>query len=204
MLVRRQERGISLIELMVGMVVGLIVIGGASVAFLAISRNATETAAASKVNTELTQLSHAIGNELRRAGYFETAALRATYNQASLFIQNPGNLASCIVYLYQEPNEATPKWYGFRYSAAERSIQSLVGQTAAITACTSGTWSNINDPTTLQIDSFTAPVCIGGTAAGVACADNGTVQLQIAARNPRADARYTASRTINTRVYLRN
>lgn len=100
------QRGFSLIELMVAMVVGLIV-SGALLAFTISSVRAnSEFVRASRLTQELRTIGQFVDSELRRAGYDEeslayVAGTTATkYSEFSPILLDTTAGANCVVYAY--------------------------------------------------------------------------------------------------------
>jgi len=98
-----RRRGFSLIEMMVAVVIGMIVMGGAVSVIVAIDQANTETIQSTRINQELRALASVIGDEIKRArrmhdplfyvGQSGTAATFDIVNTAT---------AGCIVYGYQD------------------------------------------------------------------------------------------------------
>jgi type IV pilus assembly protein PilW len=103
---RRAERGFSLIELMVALVVGLIV-SGALLAFTVSSVRANaEYVRAARLTQELRTIGQFVDSELRRAGYDEdslayVAGTTATkYSAFSPILLDTTAGANCVIYAY--------------------------------------------------------------------------------------------------------
>jgi prepilin-type N-terminal cleavage/methylation domain-containing protein len=69
MMIRKKQQGLTLVELMVGLVVGLIVIGGSLAMFLSTLQSSNHTLKMSKLNQDLTAVMQLMVNEVRRAGH---------------------------------------------------------------------------------------------------------------------------------------
>lgn len=103
---RRAQRGFSLIELMVALVVGLIV-SGALLAFTISSVRANaEYVSAARLTQELRSVGQFVDSELRRAGYDEDALSYVAGTTATQFSPfSPISLdtttgANCVIYAY--------------------------------------------------------------------------------------------------------
>lgn len=94
----RYQQGVTLVELMVGLVVGLIVIGGSLAMFLSTFQSSNHTLKMSKLNQDLTAVMQLMVNEIRRAGYSPDATAELDFDTA-------GN---CFVYSYWDLTAATP------------------------------------------------------------------------------------------------
>lgn len=104
---RRLAVGFSLVELMVGLVAGMVVLG-ALLAFTVTSVRAnSDYVAAARLTQELRTISQYVGDELRRAGYDESAldyvasASTTDFSEfAPLLVDTTDAGAHCIVYAY--------------------------------------------------------------------------------------------------------
>jgi len=112
----KKQAGLTLVEVLVGLAVGVIVIGGGLSIYASSVRSGSETLLASKLNQELGALMLVMTNDIRRAGYWATAvANRADQNPFNLpgstalaviddmvadAIQSPTGQGSCITYAY--------------------------------------------------------------------------------------------------------
>jgi prepilin peptidase dependent protein B len=181
---QRSQRGLTTIELLIGMVVGFIVVGGAITMYVSSIRSSTETLQASKLNQELGALMSVIVNDVRRAGYWETAAtgnydqnpfsqanatvLTVIDDMASDTVQPATGQGSCLVYSYDAtylPGN-TPgvleaaDLFGFRLNGtvAQMRETGVVDGADCIggtcNSCTNGVWQNVTDPNLIQITNL--------------------------------------------------
>ncbi len=112
-----KQRGVSLVELMVGLVAGLIVIGGVTSVYLTTIVSSANTLKQSKLNQEMTTLMSVMAADIRRAGVWQTGIdyqapqdnPYAQFNNTALevFAANsdatsagPQGSGVCIVYAY--------------------------------------------------------------------------------------------------------
>lgn len=63
-----RQRGLTLVELMVGLTVGLIVIGGVMTVYLAVINSSGDTLKSGKLNQEMGAIMSVMANDIRRAG----------------------------------------------------------------------------------------------------------------------------------------
>lgn len=166
---KHNQRGISLIELMVGMVVGLLVLASAFVVYLAGSRASTDSVRANRFNQDVREIVNIMASDIRRAGY--TANVDpGTVNAFTLDANNLRINGSCILYSYdasflQVGGAANPKnvanagvdFFGFRLN--NNRLQMLdptknVGSTAAA-VCTEDVWLDLTDPSQITISTLT-------------------------------------------------
>ncbi len=154
------SRGFSLVELMVGLTVGLFVLAGVGAVYVTTTRSSSETLVANRLNQEMRALLDVMDFDLRRAGFGVTDA-------ASIAIHNNG---ACIVYLYEFAG--APRHSGFRLDRGQ--IEMKTGGTLA--DCTSGTWEAITDSSMITVSTLTFAAgnseCFDRiTTAGINCDD---------------------------------
>ena len=157
-----RQRGLSLIELMVALTVGLVVVFGAMMMILPVTQTTSSTTRASKMNTDARAVLDLMANELRRAGY-QAPSASGPYVQ----VRN-GN--ACIVYGYAENPGAAVRWNAFRYDAVQQRIQAVYDRDTAITDCFAASlpWMPLTDPHTLSVTGFTAQCQNAGATIQVA------------------------------------
>jgi len=87
----QQQSGMSLVELMISMALGIFVIGGVFTVYVAVSKSSAETLKQSRLNAEMSALMNIMANDIRRAGYWEIntdgsvdASGKATFSQAEI------------------------------------------------------------------------------------------------------------------------
>lgn len=156
-----QQRGLSLIELMVAMIIGLFIVLGAMMMVIPVNQTSSSTARASKMNTDARAVFDLMANELRRAGYQAPSA-----NGPYILIRN-GN--ACIVYGYAENPGSPTLWNAFRYDSTNQRIQAIYSQNTIINDCFAGgiPWMPLTDPATLTVTSFSAQCLSGGATVQV-------------------------------------
>lgn len=135
----RKESGFTLVELLVGLAVGLLVLSGILSIYITVVRGGGNTLKSSRLNQEMSALMNIMANDIRRAGYWnggiladplgnpfsqtgstalEVHALAGTYANAGA----QGN-GSCIVYAYDLDKDGTlgtspSEGFGFRWDGA--------------------------------------------------------------------------------------
>ena len=175
----RLQRGLSLVELMVGITVGLIVVAAAS---LMMTNQVLEHSRLMR-ETQLQQDLRAVGDlmlrDLRRAGFWATPEVTVWAPGQTMTASDysntspPSDTATQALYAYsssdqytavpptrpQTPARLPAESFGFQKSA-DGILQSLLGQaTFSLDAngnfvYQSGTWQPLTDPATLVIDDF--------------------------------------------------
>ena len=152
---RRAQRGASLIELMVGLTVGLIVVAGAVSLFATQLSGTRRTTLEARMNQDMRSAADLIVRDLRRASYWQNAldGTRAT-GTGSVTTPNPYRAASSagaqVEYAFSrdatEDNAlGTSEHFGFRLTGSGE-LQMQVGE---------GLWNEIVDPTLVRVVAFT-------------------------------------------------
>lgn len=164
----RRQRGFTLVELMVGVVVGLVVLAGMSAVYLNAARGSRTSTTANQLNQDLRAVMDIMVNDIRRAGYWSGATNGAnpfTTAATDLQISNAG---TCILYSYDATYsggtggvlDAGTDVLGFRLSAGGviQTLDPLVGLATTTTAtpcATDADWQNLTDPLTMSVTALT-------------------------------------------------
>lgn len=155
---QRRIRGVSLVELMVGMVVSLFIVAAAT---LLVSNNLSENRRMlleTQLQQDLRATADIVTRELRRIGYLDTAIDTVPSANGSAIVANQvtqtsttAALASTVYYKYRRANGAES--FGFRLDddGVIRSCQSDNSEVGGL--CASG-WQELTDPNTVQITRF--------------------------------------------------
>lgn len=151
---RTSNRGVSLIELMVAMAVGLFILMGMTTILVNDLRANSSTLKATRLNQELRASMDLMIREIRRSGYVGDA-IQAIGNVATgqsfsntVTISNSGNQLDFGYDANGDGTIASSESHGFRLNAS--AVQMLQG-----TDWTSGTKQNITDPNSVEITSLT-------------------------------------------------
>ncbi|MFW5954144.1 MAG: PilW family protein [Guyparkeria sp.] len=73
-----RQRGVTLVELMIGLLIGLIVLAVVGTVFINVIRGSNDTLSSIKLNQEVRGLMGFMTADIRRAGYWENAAIAST------------------------------------------------------------------------------------------------------------------------------
>jgi type II secretory pathway component PulJ len=206
---RRIQRGLSIVELMVGIAVGLFVVAGASLVTSSQLSDNRRMLVETQVQQDLRAAADIITRELRRAGYFGNDAARGVwYPTAGPIARNPRGTAtptvataSTTMFQYNRPGNFND--FGFR-------LNSGVIQTQINT----GVWQDLTDSRTVVVTAFEIEprfiqstelpcrkACADGTASCWPKVSRREFHLTIQARSA-SDARVV--RALESRVRLRN
>lgn len=161
----RRQRGISLVEMLVGITVGLFVVVGAAKLLVDYLINSRQVLLETRVNQDLRVAADVVVRDLRRAGYWSNSLSGATWPAAT----NPFrgvtptgvNVATTATYSYESGAIA-----GFRLGSATVSGQPV----GVIEAHVGGvTWQQLTDPTSVNITQFDVTPNIQTVSLGTYC-----------------------------------
>lgn len=147
-----KQRGFSLVELMVGLLVGLIVISGAMAIFVTSLRGGNESLRASKLNQEVRSALQLMSSELAKVGYGQ-----ATASSMRLFTQS-GSSPDCVIFSYNQ-DDASNNVFGFRWRRESNGdgisrVEYLSVATfdfAGATACPTAGWISLTNSDVVNI-----------------------------------------------------
>lgn len=175
----QKQAGVTLIELMVGLTIGLFVIGGVLTVYMSTLQSSSSTLKQSRLNQEITTLVNIMSTDIRRAGYWANAtpttspsnpfsqegstALDVLDSSTNVSAGNTGS-GNCITYTYDADDDGAvdlDELYGFKLIGTDIWMRNScdnggTDDCAAATAdsCTLGNWERITDPNTIQVNSL--------------------------------------------------
>jgi type IV pilus assembly protein PilW len=142
---RRPHRGLSIIELMVGVAIGFFIIGGAIKLFVDMFGNNRRLLIEARVNQDLRAAADIIARDLRRAGYWTNAP-------AAL---NPAAGASAVANTYAQATVIGTNSISYAYDRGAAASAAGFSLSASQIFMTVGTASQpVTDPSTVQITRF--------------------------------------------------
>jgi len=156
----RIQQGLSLIELMVAMVVGLLIIAAAGTSYVVSSRSSRDTINAARLNMELRGAMGIMVDEIRRAG--------ATSNIATAGVNNPFTnqaagartdltaTGTCLEFTYDSNGNGAvdgDEYLGFRIGNNGAIQMRTAGITNDCGSDTNENWSTLTDPNTVTVQS---------------------------------------------------
>ena len=191
----KQQQGLTLIEMMIAMVIGVILSGAIIAIFISNIKSATDTVKMTRLNQELRGVMTLISDELKRSGYSADATNSAF---AAEFNFNAGQ--SCLRYSYDENGDGVQdatESFGFQL------LNNAIRWTNSVTsdACAGSGWQSITDTDIATITAFTVDLpASGAIAAGTININQVEVTL-----TGQVDLRPNdATRTITETVRVRN
>jgi prepilin peptidase dependent protein B len=152
---KRLQRGVSLVELMVGMVVGLVIVAAAGTMHVVTTRSGGETLASAQLNNTLRSTMGVMVDEIRRAGYSRDGGRNSLFMNrtagavSDLAVNGTG---SCIEFSYDADGNGTladTEYAGFR--VVNGVMETRNGGVGAIADCANGDWEDLTDSGTVLI-----------------------------------------------------
>jgi len=148
----RSQRGLSIIELMVGVAIGMFIIGGAIKLFVDMFGNNRRLLLETRVNQDLRATADIVARDMRRAGYWRGAASAINVAPGTVPLANPysaygaaSTTSGSIAYAYdRDGNDVVDN--------AEQAGYSLSGNTLYTTF--GGAAQPLSDPSTVRITRF--------------------------------------------------
>jgi prepilin peptidase dependent protein B len=153
---RSGQRGLSIVELLVGVVVGLFVVGGAVKLMVDNLTNNRRMLVETRVNQDLRAAADLIARDLRRAGYWQNSAAGVCSDFACTAVVNQYSPVSYDVgtgvlsYRYAKDSDNSFTAGSVEDFGVQRAVVNGVG---VIQLRTAGAWQTITDPGTLDIPS---------------------------------------------------
>jgi len=215
----KNKKGFTLIELMIGIVVGFIAIAATLSAFMSIVRSNADYLSMIKLNQELNAVMTLMVRDLKRTGYSATATgnttdnlfltpYPATVGGNNLYIGAANNFTSpasndCITFSYDldadgavDDSAAPYDLFGYRHDSDNNTIE--MRQTDQ--TCNEGSWEDITNGSSIQITSLTFD---NQSLSLTDDADQEIRYIEISMTG-RLDNDNSVSRTITERVRVRN
>ena len=192
---RSSQHGLSIVELLVGVAIGLFVAGGAiSLTVSNLNRN-RQLLVETRVIQDLRAASDVIARDIRRASYWNaassglwSASAGGTPAASNLYAPIDTSSSSQIIYKYDRPgvvptNSATN--LGFRRETTTSGIKFLQLQNA------SSGWLDLTDPNSVHISAFTitpvSPAIVVYLDSYCGCLTTGKCLLSVLQARPSGD-----------------
>ena len=176
----QRQAGLSLVEMLVGIAVGLFIVVGAAKLFadyvVSNKRQMLET----RVNQDLRAAADIVARDLRRAGYWNNATAGVWGTGASSVVPNPhaaasgavSSTATSVSYSYARAAASTPDGLDpSEYAGFDRFVAGTVGVLRMQDG--QGSWQAITDPGTLNVTVFsvtpTSPALVNNLSSYCGC-----------------------------------
>jgi len=175
----KRQAGLSLVELMVGLAIGLMIVGGATSVYVGAVRSGSDTLRSAKLNIELQGAMNMMVAEIRRAGYSNvtTSLSNNPFTQTGTNMAIPS--ASCILFSYDRNGNGTvdsSDYMGFKMNGSAISMRYSGASTSAGCSVAGDSWESITDANSIVVDSLVFSVsaqCVdaqtGAASASQAC-----------------------------------
>ena len=157
--VGRSQRGLSMVEMLVGVAVGLFIVAGAVTLFVTNLGNSRRLLVEARVNQDLRAAADLIARDVRRAGYW-ASAIKGTYappGAASAPVNPYQAIASApsqVTYAFsRDANQATPIVDNDNPDTYERFGFRLTGGTVQMQTA-NGSWQDLTDPSVVTVSGF--------------------------------------------------
>ena len=208
---RGRQRGLSIVEMMVGIAVGLIIVAAATMMVAAQLGDNRRLMLETQMQQDLRAAADLMARDLRRASYWKSSALgTAAGNMDGVWQENPNaavelptptNTETSPRYRYSDPNaaSASSEQHGFRLS--NNTIQTELG---------SGNWQPITDPNVIKITRFDVRPIVRCVSIAPSCAASAACPPYQQVRNVTIEITGQAvhepklERSIRTQVRIRN
>lgn len=156
---KKGQAGLSLVELMVGLVVGLLVMLAATTMFITTSQSSREATALARLSNENVTVMNIMTNEIRRAG-------ASAFTSDNFYMRPENDLlvsadGTCILFSYDRTwsaNSASPafntnNFFGFRLNG-QGQFEMRTGGTANASNCNSSdiTWTLMTNPDNVNVE----------------------------------------------------
>ena len=166
----RRQRGVTLVELMIGITLGLFVMAGVTTVYIATIKTSAQTIKATRLNQEIRTVMSVLASEVRRAGFWN-ATTTGIGNLAT--VPNPftvlgssdiqindynGGTQNCMLYSFDADDDGsldTDEIFGFRMDDDTGAIDATTSSPTDTGSCTSGTWENFTDEKVITVTAIT-------------------------------------------------
>ncbi len=145
---KNAQKGLTLIEMMIAMVIGLLVVGTVITIFITNVRSNRDNVAMIKLNQELRGVMTFVSDELKRAGYSADPD-----NDAFIEQLNYDGASNCLRYSYDENSndvQEADEQFGFQR------VGNLLRWTNQVTSdtCAGAAWQSITDSDIAEMTDF--------------------------------------------------
>ena len=192
----KSQRGVGLVELMVGMAIGLLIVAAATSVYITTLKGGTDALRSAKLNIELRSTMGLMAAEIRRAGYWPANGASLTGNPFTQSGSDLSNPIGCILFSYDKNANGTPdqsEYLGFKLTSSKAIAMRYSGSNAMSSSCALGSWESLTDPNTVVVDDLTFTVnyqCLNaksGSSANEPCSSGQSLYDAAAAGSGKVD-----------------
>ena len=155
---RRSARGFSLVELMVGIAVGMFVVAAASIMATSQLTDNRRLLLETQLQQDLRSAADLVARDLRRAGYSESASSGISSPSGSVMVANaystlymPSSTDHTVRYDYRRGAGAGS--FGFWWNPTDGVLRACQSDHLD-TGCPSSGWQELTDPATVKVTDF--------------------------------------------------
>jgi prepilin peptidase dependent protein B len=161
------QAGVTLIELMISIVLGLLLLGAATAMTVSSMVMNADTLQSARLNQDLDSVLHVMVNDIRRAGYTdnftagEPGIVYDTVGSGSVEASEDLNIVSsgCVLYAYNangDGNKDNEEKFGFKLVGTEVHMRTICSSgSSCATDCSAGNWVPLTDDNVISITSLT-------------------------------------------------
>ena len=168
----KRSKGLTLIEIMISLLLGLIVIGGALSIYISTIRSSTDISNSARLNYDLDSAMQLMVNDIRRAGFWG-GAIAGSDAEINPFTIGVANIQipvdSCILYTYDGDGDGVlvddNEYYGFKLQDGNIRIWTSNAVDAS-GDCTANGWETITNEGKVNISSLTFSFLPSAASAG--------------------------------------
>lgn len=151
-----RQLGFSLVELMVGLVVGLLIVAAAGSSYITNARTGRDAINSAKLNIELRGAMDVMSDEIRRAGASAVGGRDNPFmNRVAASRTDLQVSATCVEFAFDTDGNgvvATAAPYEYTgFQVVNGAIQIRNGGAGVVANCANGSWENLTDPSVVTI-----------------------------------------------------
>ncbi|TCJ14767.1 hypothetical protein EZJ19_09300 [Parasulfuritortus cantonensis] len=194
--VQRRQTGVSLVELMIGITIGMVIVAGALAIYLSSLRGGSDTLRSAKLNQALRASMDIMVNDIRRAGFWASATASSTNpfserggsTQTDLAIHSVSTTGDCVLFSYDAVYKAgntagsvdSDDFFGYRLTGGAVVMRQGNGDGQYTASCTGATgWERFTDTNDVVVDtlsfSTTGSQCVNARTNAVWTSTSATV-----------------------------
>jgi type IV pilus assembly protein PilW len=161
-----KQRGLSVVELLVGAAVGLFLLGGAAKLFVDSVSDSRRLIVETRVNQDLRAAADLIARDLRRAGYWQNALSAAAPASAvanpygAVAVTGAASSAQLTYSFSRDANDVVDANEAFGFRLAGNAVQTQVNN---------GSWQQVTDPTAVAVTQFAVTPVLRDVSLGHLC-----------------------------------
>ena len=149
------QQGFTLIELMVGLLIGLIVLSGALYMFVITIKSSRDVLFSARLNQDLSAVTAIIVDDMRRAGgWRQLSGSTSPYDDIGKDF-NVVSGANCVLYNYDEDENSAISSDEYRGVKLNGSVLQMKVSGNDMSSCNTGVWETITDENFMTITEAT-------------------------------------------------